>query len=116
MNETERSLRITIRYCTPCQFLGRATWVGQELLNTFQDYTASLSLEPGRGGVFDIFVNGERIFSKHEAGRYPELRELKQAVAAYLDEGAWAPKHAPHQTQDLEGDADGDSRHGDAAG
>lgn len=99
MNETERSLHIAIRYCTPCQFLPRANWVAHELLATFQDYTASLALEPGGGGVFDVVVNGEVVFSKDEAGRYPEMRELKEAVARFLDEGAWAPKHAPNPAQ-----------------
>ncbi len=96
MTDDQQTLQITIRYCRPCQFLGRACWIGQELLATFQDYTASLSLEPDRGGTFDVLINGDTVFSKHEAGRYPELRELKEAVASYLEEGAWAPKHAPH--------------------
>ena len=33
-------------------------------------------LTPGRGGVFDVVVDGRRIFSKHEAGRFPEEREI----------------------------------------
>lgn len=94
---SEERVHISITYCRPCQFLGRATWIAQELLGTFQDYTESLELVPGRGGVFDVAVNGQVVFSKHDAGRYPELRELKEAIAAYLDEGAWAPKHAPHE-------------------
>jgi selenoprotein W-related protein len=89
-----RSLRISITYCAPCQFLGRAMWIGQELLSTFQDYTAALELVPARGGTLDVAVNGEVVFSKHAAGRYPELRELKESIARYLDEGAWKPAHA----------------------
>ena len=30
----------------------------------------------GRGGVFDVVVDGRRIFSKHEAGRFPEEPEI----------------------------------------
>ena len=30
----------------------------------------------GRGGVFDVVVDGRRIFSKHEAGRFPEESEI----------------------------------------
>lgn len=93
---SERRIRISITYCQPCQFLPRATWLAQELLNTFQEHTDALELVPGRGGTLDIAVNGEVVFSKKEAGRYPELRELKQAIADYLDEGAWAPAHQPH--------------------
>ncbi|MEP0847300.1 MAG: SelT/SelW/SelH family protein [Phycisphaerae bacterium] len=35
----------------------------------------------GAGGVFDVVVDGKRIFSKHDEGRFPEdgevLRKLK---------------------------------------
>jgi selT/selW/selH-like putative selenoprotein len=30
----------------------------------------------GEGGVFDVLVDGRRIFSKHEAGRFPEEEEI----------------------------------------
>jgi len=30
----------------------------------------------GSGGVFDVVVDGELIFSKHEQGRYPEPEEI----------------------------------------
>ena len=37
----------------------------------------------GDDGVFDVVVDGVRIFSKHETGRFPEERE----IVAALDEG-----------------------------
>lgn len=84
-NETgERPLSITIRYCVPCQFTPRATWVAQELLLTYSDYVSGLTLIPDSGGVFEVAVNGERIFSRKEAGRYPELRELKETINRLL--------------------------------
>ncbi|GAB4335792.1 MAG: hypothetical protein Kow0010_23370 [Dehalococcoidia bacterium] len=52
---------------------------------TFADYTRSLSLIPGSGGQFEVEVNGELIFSKKQAGRYPEIKELKEAISARLD-------------------------------
>jgi selenoprotein W-related protein len=30
----------------------------------------------GRNGVFDVAVDGKRIFSKHETGRFPEHAEI----------------------------------------
>ena len=30
----------------------------------------------GGGGIFDVVVDGEMIFSKHEAGRFPESDEI----------------------------------------
>jgi selenoprotein W-related protein len=35
---------------------------------------------PGTGGVFDIRVNDELIWSRAESHRFPELKELKQLV------------------------------------
>lgn len=90
-----KGARITITYCRPCQFLPRATWLAQELLNTFLDHVSELALVPGRGGVLDIAVDGHVVFSKDAEGRYPQLRELKEAIAARLEDGAWTPKHQP---------------------
>jgi selenoprotein W-related protein len=54
------------------------------LLLTYADYTKALSLVPGGGGVFDVAVNGETVFSKKAAGRYPEISELNEAINRYL--------------------------------
>lgn len=33
-------------------------------------------LKKGSGGVFDVVVDGERIYSKHETGRFPENEDI----------------------------------------
>ncbi len=71
---------IEIRYCTLCRWMLRATWMAQELLSTFDGDIAELSLKPGDGGIFEVWANGERVWSRKEAGRFPEITELKQAV------------------------------------
>jgi len=72
--------RIEIRYCTQCRWLLRAAWMAQELLTTFQDEASEVALVPGTGGIFDVSVDGERIWSRKEAGRFPEMAELKRLV------------------------------------
>ncbi len=72
--------RVEIEYCTQCGWLARAAWVAQELLGTFQDELAEVALVPGRGGVFDVRVDGETVFSRREAGGFFEPADLKQAV------------------------------------
>ncbi len=37
-------------------------------------------LIPGGGGVFDVRLDGELVFSKHETGRFPNLGEIADAV------------------------------------
>jgi len=36
----------------------------------------------GGGGIFDVVVDGEKIFSKHEEGRFPEEDEIVAAIRA----------------------------------
>lgn len=35
----------------------------------------------GDNGIFDVVVDGEMLFSKHRAGRFPEEREILEALA-----------------------------------
>lgn len=72
--------RLEIEYCAPCNLLMRAGWTAQELLNTFLLELGEVALIPGSGGIFDIRLNGELIFSKKAEGRFPEMKELKLLV------------------------------------
>ena len=72
--------RVEIRYCKQCRWLLRAAWMAQELLTTFEDEIGAVALTPGTGGVFEVSVDGDVIFSRKEAGRFPESKELKQLV------------------------------------
>jgi selenoprotein W-related protein len=58
----------------------RAAWMAQELLTTFEEELAEVALQPGTGGVFEVRANGELIWSRADAGRFPDIKELKQLV------------------------------------
>lgn len=77
--------RIEIEYCTGCRWMLRATWTAQELLTTFDGEIAQLTLSPGSGGVFDVYVDGERIWCRSEQGGFPEMKQLKQLVRDQID-------------------------------
>ena len=79
MNDTARP-RITITYCTQCQWLLRAAWMAQELLSTFGPDIGEVALVPGTGGVFEIACNGEPIWDRRTDGGFPEAKVLKQRV------------------------------------
>ena len=79
--------RLEIEYCTQCGWLARAVWVAQELLTTFVDDLSEVALVPGRGGVFEVRLDGERLFSRREAGRFAEPKELKQAIRVRVAPG-----------------------------
>jgi selenoprotein W-related protein len=71
---------VEIEYCRQCRWLMRAAWMAQELLTTFEGDLASVALIPGTGGVFEVRVDGETVWSRKREGRFPEMKELKQRV------------------------------------
>lgn len=77
--------QVEIQYCTQCRWLLRAAWLAQELLTTFEQDLCAVSLAPGTGGVFVVRLNDDVIFSRKEAGRFPESKELKQLIRDVID-------------------------------
>ena len=71
---------VEIEYCRQCRWLLRAGWTAQELLTTFEDEIAGVTLKPGTGGVFKVSVDGVLVWSRKDAGRHAEITELKQLV------------------------------------
>jgi selenoprotein W-related protein len=72
--------RVEIEYCTQCRWLLRAAWLAQELLTSFERELREVALVPGTGGVLEVRLDGETIFSRTREGRFPEAKELKQAI------------------------------------
>ena len=72
---------IEITYCRLCGWGLRAGWMAQELLTTFAEELGSVTLTPDRtGGVFEVRIDGEVIWSRKERGPFPEIKEIKQLV------------------------------------
>lgn len=72
--------RLEIVYCTKCRWLLRAAWLAQELLTTFEQELGEVALVPGSGGVLEVRLDGELLFERADAGRFPDSKELKQLV------------------------------------
>lgn len=79
--------RVEIVYCTRCRWLLRAAWLAQELLSTFDAALGEVALIPGEGGIFEVHVDGTRVWSRKSDGGFPDAAELKRRVrdAAGLD-------------------------------
>jgi len=75
-----RTPRLEIEYCTQCRWLLRAAWLAQELLTTFVDDLGEVALVPGKGGVFEVRLDGETLWSRKAEGRFPETKEVKQRL------------------------------------
>lgn len=72
--------QVKIIYCTQCRWLLRSTWMAQELLTTFSEDIDEVILVPGTGGIFEIYANGEKIWSRKEMNGFPEITALKIKV------------------------------------
>lgn len=48
----------------------------EALFNHFRADVVSLELIPGSGGVFEVTVNGEKVYSKLETGDFPDHEGL----------------------------------------
>ena len=65
---------ISIEYCAVWNYLPKASSLEAELKEKFSDSTVTLI--PSGGGVFEISVDGELIFSKKSLNRFPEKDEI----------------------------------------
>lgn len=72
--------RLEIEYCSQCRFVLRAAWIAQELLWAFDGELGEVALIPGKGGVFDVRLDGRELFSRQKLQRFPEAKEIKQLV------------------------------------
>jgi selT/selW/selH-like putative selenoprotein len=87
--------RITIRYCTQCNWMLKAAYFAQELLSTFSTSLGEVALIPATGGVFTVSIlhPSNVAFSAQETalwdrktdGGFPEMKQLKALVRDIVD-------------------------------
>lgn len=75
--------RVTITYCTQCNWLLRASWYAGELLTTFAAEIGEVALVPATGGVFRVDAETDtrhHLWNRKTDGGFPEITELKRRV------------------------------------
>lgn len=72
--------KVEIRYCTQCNWLLRSGWMAQELLSTFGTDLGAVTLVPGTGGIFEIWLDGELLWERKRDGGFPDVKAPKQRV------------------------------------
>ena len=68
----------------------RAVGLTDELLEKWAPIIAEINLKPGKGGVFEVILDGELIFSKKSLERHANPGEVAGLVEAKL--GAPIPR------------------------
>lgn len=56
-----------------------------ELLKGFETEIESITVIPSGGGVFEVTVNGAKIFSKAALARHAESGEISRLLKKYLE-------------------------------
>lgn len=54
--------------------------MAQELLATFEEELGEVALIPGTGGIFEVRVGDNLVWSRKVEGGFPEIKVLKQRV------------------------------------
>lgn len=77
---------IAIEYCPKCGWLLRSAYFAQELLTTFSDDVNGVLLIPSEtSGTFKINIDNQNVFDRKTAGRFPEIKELKQLIRDHVN-------------------------------
>lgn len=77
---------VKITYCIGCNWLLRAGWMAQELLQTFKDDLGGVTLVPSEiGGVFEITLDDTLLWERKRDGGFPDAKELKQRVRDIIE-------------------------------
>lgn len=71
---------LTIEYCVMCMDLPKAIELADRILKDYQWDLDGLMLQPGGKGVFELYLNEDKIFSKIELDRFPTYEEIKATL------------------------------------
>ena len=71
-------MKISIEYCSIWNYLPKASSFESELEQIYPD--AEIKLVSSGGGVFEVMVNGNLIFSKKSLDRFPEKGEIVNLI------------------------------------
>ena len=70
-------MEIQVFYCQMWNYLPQAASLAAELKKTLG---VEAKLTPGSKGIFDVYKNGDLIFSKFSTGRFPDKGEITKLL------------------------------------
>ena len=70
-------MKVSIEYCTSWGYLNQALSLRESIERQFG---IKAELVKGTGGVFEVSVNDNLLFSKKELGRFPDENEIEDLI------------------------------------
>jgi selT/selW/selH-like putative selenoprotein len=81
----EGKIEVEITYCVPCSYQGAAIGLLADFYQIANNDVA-LKLTPGVAGIFQVYLDGEKIYDKaEEDGKFPDVNRVKQMKAIVAD-------------------------------
>ena len=75
---------VKIVYCSPSGFATQAKELQNLITNEFKN-NIRVKLEKGDKGIFDVYLEGKKIFSKFKEKRFPDFEEIREKVIDVMD-------------------------------
>ena len=75
---------IFIEYCTSWGYVDKAVGLAANILKMHKNNITSVNIMPSDGGVFEVSMDEEKIFSKKELNRFPEHLEVEKILSQQL--------------------------------
>lgn len=76
-------MNVRILYCVPCGHLPQAMDLAKALLSRYGqrlNKNFSVTLDTTDGGIFEVYVDNELVFSRHQQRRFPTETEIIETV------------------------------------
>lgn len=74
--------KVEIEFCEPCFYTQEAIKLAGELLLNHASLIHAVTIVPSDGGVFDVRIDGKKVYSMFDTGRYPTTQEIAAALQA----------------------------------
>ena len=74
-------MKVSIEYCSECDYRPKAASLAERLE---KDFNAEVELVPAHGGVFEVIVDDDRMFSKRISGEFPDEDRLVADIRARM--------------------------------
>ena len=77
-------MEIKLEFCIVWNYTPRAVSTVEDILEKYGKEVKSIDLIPGTGGVVELYLNGELIYSKLETGRHTNEGEILELMEKAL--------------------------------
>ena len=77
-----KKYQVIVEFCMMWNYAPKAASFAEELITHFRRDIEKVELIPSSGGVFEVTVNGEKIYSKDETGLFPDTEEIIKIMEA----------------------------------